>query len=277
MSWKGRGKAWNYWPHTPKKQQKNKGTGRGKSSKEPSIPGYDAVLPSSSASGSTTGDSDLKRAMQSLVEANKLSIPDDLKALLETNGLESVKQEQQVLNKRKKLLSKIERLKQGKVQRTQALARYKDEMIRKLRSEQERYDKEMEDIEQSIQSAQLELDKLENGLPEEEDEEDLQTLLKDPEKEILTQQLEQERQRSQQAQEQLLALQRQLQTYKSTSTNVPYPENGDKLEIEVQDAEKRARKERMKKVEEAFAKNTDRERSPRRDSQDSVGDMQSLG
>ena len=290
MSWKGRNaEKWNYWPKTPKKQgrQNQQGTGRGRQAKGTEIPGYDASQYSSAPSAPSSasqGESDLKKAMQSLVDANKLHIPDEMKALLEIDGMQAVKQEQQALNRKKKLVLKLERLKLAKTSKTQALARYKEDILKKLRSEQDRYEKEMEELEQSIQQTQLELDKMENGMSEDESEEDLDKILQDPEKLKMAQELEDERKRNQQAQNQLLVLKEQIKTYQANAGNVPFPEetatpdNAAIKEAQKEEEEaRRRRRERIKKVDNAFKDADARERSPRRESQDSSHDINELG
>ena len=261
------------WPKTPprvkpKPKAKDKGN--------VDFPSYDAFLASSSSQPSSSQSSDIRKMVQSLAEANKMVIPAELQSMLEDGGLTEIKTEQQALNRRKKLALKLERLKQAKTNGITQWAQYREKMAARIKEEKSKFDKDQEEIAAAIQETQIALDKLVQGGDEdlEEEEEDLSSILKDTEKEQMAKDLAQANTRNEQALQQIATMQRQLQAYAAAAAvATPMPEEKTPGTREAKDVERLARQERMRKVEEQLQK--DRERSPRRESQES--DIHSLG
>ena len=160
MSWHGQwgSKKWNMWPKTPKrdtKQHKRKeGEGKG------SFPSYDTVSLSSASSStpsSSTNEGALKSAMKHLIEANQMVVPAELKELLAEDEMDNVKSQQQTLNRKKKMLAKLERLRRAKQTKQAQWVTCRDNMAQRLREEQEKFERDQTEIQKAIQDVQLAL------------------------------------------------------------------------------------------------------------------------
>ena len=196
--------------------------------------------------------------------------------------MEGVNEQQKHLNAKRKAIQKMERLKQAKQTKIKKWESFKTEMSKHLRTEQERYDKDMQDLEVAIAAAVKEAERIEQGLPEETQEE-LEEMLEDQGEQELQRLLQEAREESRRNQEQIRLLQAQVQTYmqQAATPQPPAPDVG--LSIETQNvktpvtaedqakakAERRARMDRVERVERQL-KEKERERSPRRDSQESL-------
>ena len=274
-------KKWNVWPKTPTrgKGAKRKEAQQGKSSEGSKFPGYDASHGVSSSSASGSMDGDLRRAMQSLVETNQLQVPEQVKELLSEGNMDSLKSEQAHLNKRKKLAAKLDRLKKARQLKTRQWAKYREDMSKKLKEEQDRFDREQQEITESIQETQAALDKLMSGMEDSEPESpDLEAMLQDPDKAGLMQELQKARKQNEESMKQMQLMQQQLQVYASQAAHQPQlipssPSQSPGIN-DLRDQKEEERKERQRRIQlvedqKKRELESDRERSPRRDSQDS--------
>ena len=284
MSWN---QPWphNKWPLWPKTPQKTKQKTRGKDNvKALDFPSYDTFSASSSAPASSSAG-DLKKAVQWLASSTTTEVPDEIKQILDDGGMQEIKQEQQSLNKRKKLALKLERLKQAKATKVAQWTKYREKMALRLQEEKDKFEKDQADLDKSIAETQHAID----IFGEEEEPAsapDPEMLLQDPEKIQLTKDLEQARQYQKHAMAQMeemkkqqAHMQQQLQAYAAAvSTNTP-PENEmvDPSVAEAREAAKTARQERIRRVEDQMRKDAQRERSPRRESQTDSQDFHTLG
>ena len=250
------------------------------------FPSYDAADTSSLAS-SSTASGDLKKAIQWLASSTTAEVPEEIKQILDDGGMQSLKDEQTSLNKRKKLAAKLERLKRARTQKQAQWAAYKEKMALRLREEQDKFDREQADLSKSIQETQNAIDRF--GEEDEGPPEDPETFLQDPEKILLAKELEQAKNQNQQTMQQLAEMQRQqilmqqqIQAYAAaTSSKTPMVIPEEPAAAEAREAVKKARQERMRKVEDQMKLDAARERSPRRESQNSdivdSQDMEKLG
>ena len=230
------------------------------------------------------------RAMQDLVATGKVEVSEELRELLEPTPGETLKEQQQELNKRRKLIQKLERLKKAKLSKAAAWKNYQEEMARMLRQEQDRHEEDQLELQQAIDATQTEIDKM----GQEEDEE-----MPKPEPENasamteanqeLRQKLAEEQMKTTQIQNALLELQHQFRSYVAQHTSdspnpdAPSPQQVKTPRVPTADdtkkdksKETRDRQERMKKVEDEMRRQKERERSPRRESQESQN-FDSLG
>lgn len=157
---KSKGRSWNIWGTPPKRKSEKKGKEEDKSL----FPGYDALRSSSSSQPSVEGmKTALKEAMKTTTGSEDAG-GGLLKVVQQIVGEEEDKQElrsqQKDLNLRKKLIEKISRLKKARVEKTRAWNLYKEELKKHHDSEQEKYKKEMSDIEAEIQKATDKIDEL---------------------------------------------------------------------------------------------------------------------
>ena len=281
-------KKWNVWPKSPKvTRPTQKKAAKGKA---PEFPDYDAMLGSSSASSGQSADLSMRQAVHSLLEANQLKVPDELKTYFQEGEMESLRSEQSVLNKKKKMAAKVDRLRNAKALKTRQWTSYKEELTKKFKKEQDKHEREQEELSAAIIEAQAALDRFTAGEEESENapSEDLVTLLADPEKIQMAQDLEHAQRKEKNAMEliqeqsrQMAQMQAQLQAYSSQSAAInldpPAPTSPSNALSEVREQAKKDRRARMKLVEDTKQKidGTDRERSPRRDSQES--NMETLG
>ena len=205
-------------------------------------------------------------------------VPSELKDLLAEDEMEILKTQQQSLNRRKKLLAKLDRLKKLKQTKCAQWSAYKENLLQTLRQEQEKFETDQTDLQKAIQETQATIDRIMNGDEDEDvEEQDLETLLQDSEKAELTKQLAVAKQENQETQRQLAQLQQQMQAYIATSTVIPVPAEVESTALnELKDEEKRQRQLRIKKVEDQKLRDqhrTDRERSPRRDDSQDINGM----
>ena len=136
-------KSWT--PQTPQRTRATKPQGgKGKQDKN-AFPPYDAGFGSGAASSSAppslSTEESLKKAMQVLLESNQMCIPEQINFMLSDSGMGEIRSEQQQLNKRKKLIQKLERLRKAKATKIQLLAKYKDDMTKALKAEGEKFEK----------------------------------------------------------------------------------------------------------------------------------------
>ena len=244
-----------------------------------------ASAPSSSSASSASGD--LKKAIQWLASSTVAEVPEEIKAILDDGGLQDLKDEQQSLNKRRKLVLKLDRLKRAKAQKIAQWAQYKERMALKLKEEQEKFDRDQSTLIKAIEETQLAIDTFgdEENVPEPMEPE---FLLQDPEKIRMAKELELAQKKQQETMHQMAEMQKrqdmmmqQLQAYTAAhaaSTPTAVEPTTPAVE-ETRDAAAKARQERqerMRKVEQQMRIDQERERSPRRESQDSLG-LENLG
>ena len=296
QSWQTRTSSWNTWPkkkqpkgNTPKEPTKEKG---------PKFPPYDSSSLSSSSQPSFSKEQMICKAMQDLVTSGKVEVSDELRELLEPTPGDTIKEQQQELNKRRKLVQRLERLKKAKQGKTIAWKGYQEEMALMLRQEQARYDKEQEELQQAIEETQIDIDKMgqeeDEEMPKQEGTEDLLSMT--AANQDLRQKLMEEQAKTTQMQNSLRELQQQFQTYMAQQiSDSPKPDASSPQQVklprtalpeEKQDKpdkakaqETKERQARMRKVETEMLKQKElraRERSPRRESQDS-NDFHALG
>jgi len=163
--WKG---AWN-------KSRTDGGKGGGKKKKKGKdekpenpkggalFPSYDA-MPLSGSSGSSssaapsTQESQLKQLMRVLVETNAVKIPDEAKHLLEDNEgdafRDELKKTQTVLNKRRKLFAKVQRLKAAIQQKSDQFMAFKEKIKEQLQQQQVKFEEDTQSLEKSLQEAE---------------------------------------------------------------------------------------------------------------------------
>ena len=188
QQWDGQySKKWNLWPRTPKKKVQQ----AQKDSTKSTFPPYESLASSSSRSGSSGSmkpEEEMRKAMQTLVQANGLVVPDEVKQLIEENPLEQVKSAQSFLNKKRRLIAKLERLRNAKASKAQAWQKYRELLAKSLKEEQERYEKDVEDLTKAIETTQMELDRVgEEPEDQMEDQETVEELLQNPETNRLNQ------------------------------------------------------------------------------------------
>ena len=291
MSWRKQSQtSWNYWPAKQKSANARDGKPRKDAKdKKSAFPGYDAAAggsASSSSSGLQEEEFTAKKVLQALMKNNSLEMPEEYKTFL-TEPMGEVKEQQKYLNAKRKAIQRVERLKQAKLTKVRKWDSFKIEMARHLRQEQERYDKDMQEIEAAIAAAMKEAERIEQGLPEEPKDEDLESLLEDNGDADTKRQLQEAREEGKRNQEMIQQLQRQLQAYMQQENNPAGPNPGVNLglmdspqqiikpktpeEIAKEKNERRARIDRVEKMEQQLKeKDRERERSPRRDSQESL-------
>ena len=298
MSWNQQKKwgppspAWKYWHQKP---VKNQNTGKGKGKGGSVFPSYDTTkpLPSSSSAGQQEEkEVGVKKALSALLKANQLTIPEELLATLQEDGMEEIKQEQRSLNQRKRAYQKLERLKRAKGQKKQQWEIFRSDLHKHLNQEMEKYQKDLAEIDAAIAKAQKDIDAIESRQAlEAESTEDLENLL-EGDAEIRSQ-LESAQKQNAEYEARLRQMSQQLQAYASSSTTptplpaekefgTSSPQQGQKMKEIQEEKDKKARTERqarIKQVEDMMKLQNppDRERSPRRESQESHGDLGSLG
>ena len=265
------------WPGTPKK--KAKGDGRKDKREEAKFLSYDAFA-SSSSSGALTSEQAFKQAVQTIVQSGKIDFPDDIKNSFQEDPMMELKSEQQQLNKRRKILAKIERLKGAQANKAQAWSTYKEELMKSYRREQEKQEKDQKEIAEAMLAAQEELNRLEAGEVEEKmeapDVADLIFAEKDAEKDRLAAELAQAKEDNHKQQQAMLQLQMQMNALSAQISQQPVAKIGEATEeriinLDEKEKERQARLKRIEQVEQAKKKQElqDRERSPRRESQGS--------
>ena len=201
--------------------------------------------------------------------------------MLEENPMEEIKTAQNFLNKKRRLIAKMDRLRKAKAGKVQAWQRYRENMAKTLREEQEKYEKDIESLNKTIEITQQEIDSFGDGPEEEMEEVDtLENMLQNPETVRLKAELANAQARQQEMCAAMRQMQEQMKEYQSKMTSGPMPSGTAETTAEMvkeaaKEAERIARLARMKKVEDQLYK--DRERSPRRESQDSSQGLHDLG
>ena len=192
--------------------------------------------------------------MQTLVQANSLVVPEELRGLMENNPLEELKTVQQSLNKKKRLFAKLERLQKAKAARIQAWARYRELMAKTLKEEQDKYEKDIEGLTKSTQETQNDIDTFGEDKEEEmEEKDDLETLLSNPETARLKTELAEAHMRQEEMYRTMQDMQKQMKEYQTKLAATPMPSQPDSTgpTAEVtreaaKEAERVARQQRMK-------------------------------
>ena len=179
--WSQGWKSGSYWG-TPRRNPKTKGN-RPKSPKPQKpekpkdvLPGYDSEkwLPSAQSSSSQSGASEvpqniveLTKILRTVVEAGKIELPKEAMALLSNQAEAEVKtemqKEQKILNAKRKLMAKIGRLKDAMENKKVKFRTYKAAIKEQLAKESERFEKDLESIQEAIKKSEEALDGLEKG------------------------------------------------------------------------------------------------------------------
>ena len=161
---------WQSWQTGKGDGGKRKGRGNTQDKDRPqekagALPGYDAVAPSSSASTSKDGklDDQMKLAMRTMLQANRLEVPEALKELPEPKMTEEVNVAQKQLNAKRKLILKLERLQNAKERKIQNWDKFQEQLKEHLAAEKVKSDTDQDELEKAIKETQSELDKLKNG------------------------------------------------------------------------------------------------------------------
>ena len=283
-AWGNNQRSWNYWPRTPVKKGQQ-GKPRTKDA-DTNFPAYDVSRSSqASSSAGPTEDGGVKKVLSALLKANHLEIPDELKTILQQDGMEELKAEQRSLNQKRKAYQKLERLKKAKSQKKVQWDTFRSDMHKHLLQEQEKFQKDQEELDLAIAKAQKDIENIENGTMVDMESEDLEELLAEGSSSgdaELRQQLEMAQKQNAEFQAQLKMMSSQLHAYTSRADNIGTPSNPEKMgqmspqnlntakDHEKEAKQKAERHARMKKVQDEMLRqqNSDRERSPRRDSQD---------
>ena len=278
MSWNPRkaNSQWNYWP----KQKAPKNKAGDPKAKKQGFPGYDAQyssLPSSSSTGSAGEESTAKQILQALLKSNNLQVPDEIKGLID-EPLEGVREQQRHLNVKRKAIQKLDKLRQAKIAKGKKWDSFKAELAKHLRQEQEKFERDIQDLDVAIVEAQKEVDRIEQGLPpEDEKEDDLEELLAEDSSSDAKQMLKEAQEINKRDQEQIQRLKAQLQAYTQSAAHPtgPAPDTGmepnqspqhvrppkTKEQLAKEKAERRARIDKVETMQAQLG--LDRERSPR--------------
>lgn len=122
----------------------------------------------------------MQRAMRQLLESNPtLNVPKELVDVLGFSGEMNQKakddlySQQRLLNARRKVTTKIDKLQQALTRKGLQMNAYKEEMKQKLAMELERFNKEKHEISEALEQAKLQLKKIESG-------EELDPIMEDP-------------------------------------------------------------------------------------------------
>ncbi|CAK9019745.1 unnamed protein product [Durusdinium trenchii] len=168
MGWsQGKGKqaswqAWNVWPPA-KKKEKKEGKGKPSESKGPELPAYEALgSTTSSSSGAAPGKGvdQLKQEVLDFLHSKDIAPEGQLKELLQLGPLEDLKSEQRTLNTKKKLLAKLDKLK-NKAREKKASWEVFLQKIQEHHLQQETaYKSDLKTLEGAIAETQDELNKI---------------------------------------------------------------------------------------------------------------------
>eukprot|EP00913_Durusdinium_trenchii_P012162 g11423.t1 len=140
--------GWRNWQRTGSFEDHRYDALRSSSSSQPSVEGMKTAL--KEAMKTTTGSEDAGGGLLKVVQ----------QIVGEEEDKQELRSQQKDLNLRKKLIEKISRLKKARVEKTRAWNLYKEELKKHHDSEQEKYKKEMSDIEAEIQKATDKIDEL---------------------------------------------------------------------------------------------------------------------
>lgn len=135
------------------------------------LPSYDgASWPSSSASVSKATadkekDTDLKSALKEFLEQNAsaLEVPTALKEYIQPAVGQSLKDDQKLLNHKRKLAQKVERLKGAQKKKEEMWTQFRQQMKEHLAAEKVRFEKECLELAEALKTAQQDLDKAMSG------------------------------------------------------------------------------------------------------------------
>ncbi|CAK9097833.1 unnamed protein product, partial [Durusdinium trenchii] len=168
MGWsQGKGKqaswqAWNVWPPA-KKKEKKEGKGKPSESKGPELPAYEALgstMLTSSGSASGKGVDQLKQEVLDFLHSKDITPEGQLKELLQLGPLDDLKSEQRTLNTKKKLLAKLDKLK-NKVREKKASWEVFLQKVKEHHQQQEAaYKSDLKTLEGAIAETQDELNKI---------------------------------------------------------------------------------------------------------------------
>lgn len=172
----GKGKQkprWNQWQQqTPqggpkKKADKNKKqekTEQGKNAGD-LFPAYESLQASSSSSSAKDNSSNevatLKRAMRQFLEERSILIDQQMSELLQTGDpMEDVKQEQKVLNLKKKLLSKMDKLRAKHQEKQEAWNKFLDLLEEHRKKEKAKHLEDLRVLNEAMAETQKEINQI---------------------------------------------------------------------------------------------------------------------
>lgn len=174
--------GWNQWPKNKQGEWHRGSKGKGKASNpvapkdksgKPGLPAYDSTSASSSLPSDVpkegNKDGDFKAALMTIIAENNLQVPDRYKHIMEEDVNEKINVDQRLLNNKRKLNSKLERLKKASAKKDEQWLSFRNQLKEHLLKEQERYTQEKKEIKEAIVQTQLELDKMMNGTAGEEE------------------------------------------------------------------------------------------------------------
>ncbi len=171
------GKQWNGWNRSSSKSKgwdtrsaKPKGNPQ---SDKAALPAYDSTSLPSSLAGSSRApdkskDGDLKQALKELISQNDLEVPAALKTFIQQENQQdlgnSLKEDQRLLNYKRKLAQRIQRLKQAQQRKEEQWTKFKEDMRNHMVQEKERFETESKEISKALEETQTELDKALSGV-----------------------------------------------------------------------------------------------------------------
>ena len=161
------GKQWQQWGKNQHKSQgwDTKGKGKAQQPKERGLPTYDASSSQSSATsaaksqGSKDKEMDMKAMLQALIEKNDFEVPDCIKDYMQQDVGTTLQQDQKILNAKRKLAQRVERLKAAQLRKQDQWDRFKQEIREHMRKEKQRFDTEMAEIQEALKDTQSQLDR----------------------------------------------------------------------------------------------------------------------
>ena len=174
--------GWNQWPKNKQSEWYRGSKGKGKTANpatpkdkpgKSSLPAYDSTSASSSLPSEVlkdgNKDGDFKAALMTIIAENNLQVPDRYKHIMEEDVNEKINVDQRRLNNKRKLNSKLDRLKKASAKKDEQWVSFRNQLKDHLLKEQERYTQEKKEIQEAIVQTQLELDKMMNGTAGEEE------------------------------------------------------------------------------------------------------------
>lgn len=164
-------KPWNWstpnhgWDnHQKHNANKAKGKGKAKESNGPSFPNYDHGVPSElSSAPSSSKDSDLKAALSAVFADRKLEVPQELQCYLQPQPGELIQSDQKILNTKRKLLGKVDRLAKALSRKKEQWQSFRAQLKEHLCKEQARYDADVQEIQLALDTTQAQLTRLMEG------------------------------------------------------------------------------------------------------------------
>ena len=167
--------SWNQWSKRQQNEWQKGNKGKGKSNAPPAkekqgLPAYDSTSASSPAQQESSKDATLKSALVEIIQENNLQIPERYKHIMEEDVNEKINYDQRVLNSKRKLNSRLERLRKAATKKEEQWQAFRSQVREHLLKEQERFQQEQKEIQDAITQTQLDLDKLmqNNGMETEE-------------------------------------------------------------------------------------------------------------